>query len=939
MTQLKTGKIEGKYGNGVTFERVFTKPGVHPYDEIEWEPRDAVIKNERGDEVFKQTGVEVPKFWSQTATNIVAQKYFKGILGTTTREYSAKQLIDRVAITITNWGRKDGYFQTSEDADVFEHELTYLLINQLMAFNSPVWFNVGAVEQPQCSACFINEVKDSIQSILDLAKTEGMLFKSGSGSGVNVSPLRSKKESLSLGGTSSGPVSFMKGIDAMAGSIKSGGTTRRAAKMVIMNIDHPDILDFVRSKANEERKAWALIDAGYDSSFNGEAYNSISFQNANHSVRVTDEFMKAVEQDKDWTTKFVVSGKPADTYKARDLMKDISDAAWICGDPGMQYDTMINKWHTCPNTDMIHASNPCSEYMFLNNTACNLASLNLMKFRTDGGAIDTGLFKKAIATTITAMEIIVGNAGYPTPQITQMSHDYRTLGLGYANLGALLMSRGQAYDSDEGRNFAAAITSLMTGEAYRQSALIAEYMEPFPGYKINEEPMLHVIDMHRQATKKIETDGVSEELLKEAESSWEEAYTLGKKHGYRNAQASVLAPTGTIAFLMDCDTTGIEPPIALVSYKWLVGGGMIKMVNNIVPEALRTLGYSDEESTEILEYLDKNDTIEGAPHLKTEHLPVFDCAFKPANGKRSIHYLGHVKMMAATQPFISGAISKTVNMPNDATPEEISKVYLDAWKLGLKAIAIYRDGCKRTQPVTTDKKGRSSEVVPMDSFGTTSTKKQVQIQEKIVYKARRERMPDERRSITHKFSIANHEGYITVGEYEDSRPGELFIVMAKQGSTISGLMDTFATSVSIALQYGVPIDVLVRKFTNTKYEPSGVTTNPEIRMAKSITDYIFRWLASKYLNTKEQRLAGLYDTGQQLTLAETTTVLTPMPIENTVMTTAMSGISGNLRSTANSIVTFEVESDSPPCPDCGAIMVRNGACYKCLNCGSSSGCS
>ncbi len=897
---------------GLTFQRYFTKPGVHPFDEIEWELRTATISNEKGEKIFEQRDVEFPKSWSMTATNVVASKYFHGTLGTPERERSVRQLVERVARTYYNWGITGGYFATREDADIFYLELVYLLVNQYMAFNSPVWFNVGVEEKPQCSACFINSVQDSMESILNLAKTEGMLFKWGSGTGSNLSTLRSSKEKLAGGGTASGPVSFMRGYDAFAGVIKSGGKTRRAAKMVILNADHPDVVEFINCKAEEEKKAWALIEAGYNGGFNvpGGAYDSIAYQNANHSVRVTDEFMRAVLEDKEWTTKAVMTGELADRHRARDLMRQIADAAWICGDPGMQYHTTINNWHTCPNTAPINSSNPCSEYMFLDDTACNLASLNLMKFRREdglpagqAGEFDVESFKKAVQITITAMEISVDNSSYPTPAITQNSFNFRPLGLGYANLGALLMARGIPYDSDEGRAYAAAITSLMCGEAYRQSALIAKEMGPFRGFAINREPMLNVMQKHGIHAEKINKDDVLEDLWQAAYEVWKEVVALGKQYGIRNSQATVLAPTGTIGFMMDCDTTGVEPDIALVKYKKLVGGGLMKIVNQTVPEALRKLGYDEEQIEHIVAYIDKNDTIEGAPHLKEEHLPVFDCAFKPANGKRSIHYMGHIKMMSATQPFLSGAISKTVNMPNDVTAEEIMQAYIEAWRLGLKAIAVYRDGCKRTQPLSTSRD---------DVKATKAVKAQ----------PARRRLPDERRSITHKFSIAGHEGYITVGMFEDGMPGEVFITMSKEGSTISGLMDSFATAISISLQYGVPLRVLVDKFSHARYEPSGFTNNPDIPIAKSISDYIFRWLGMKFLKNDEN--------GESAQAVETSTA----PERRTV---SAATTSASFEGTEK--VVFETQSDAPPCHECGSIMIRSGSCYKCIQCGSTSGCS
>jgi len=889
---------------GLTFRRYFTKPGVHPFDEIEWELRAAVIANERGETIFEQKDVEVPKTWSMTATNVVVSKYFHGKLGTPDRETSVRQIVERVATTITGWGRKQEYFASPEDAETFYAELVFLLANQYMAFNSPVWFNVGIEEKPQCSACFINSVEDTMDSILELARTEGRLFKWGSGTGSNLSTLRSSRESLSGGGTASGPVSFMRGYDAFAGVIKSGGKTRRAAKMVILNTEHPDILDFIRSKSEEEKKAWALIDAGYDGGFNvpGGAYDSVFYQNANHSVRASDDFMNAVVDDKEWKTLSVRGGKPMDGYRARDLMKEMAESAWVCGDPGMQFHTTVNTWHTCPNTAPINASNPCSEYMFLDDTACNLASLNLMKFRRPDGEFDIESFCHAVTITITAQEMEVDNASYPTPRITQNSFDYRPLGLGYANLGALLMARGLAYDSDEGRGYAAAVTALMCGQAYKQSAQIAREIGPFKGYEKNREPMLKVIKMHGLAADRIADREVPSALLTAARKVWDDAYAIGRESGFRNSQATVLAPTGTIGFMMDCDTTGVEPDIALVKYKKLVGGGLMKIVNQTVPAALKKLGYIDEQIEHIIAFINKNDTIEGAPHLKEEHLSVFDCAFKPAKGTRTIEYMGHIKMMSAVQPYISGAISKTVNMPTDVTAEDIAKSYIEAWRLGLKAIAIYRDGCKRTQPLNTS----------LD-----------QVSGLIPKKAIRRRLPDERAAVTHKFSIGGHEGYITVGLYEEGAPGEIFITMSKEGSTISGLMDAFATSISMALQYGVPLRILVPKFSHMRFEPSGFTGNREIPIAKSILDYIFRWLGKRFL-PPEEAVHSAEEPASELVSS------TPAPAETQAAAT---------RRDIHEHEVYQAQADAPPCHACGSIMVRSGACYKCVNCGETSGCS
>lgn len=953
LSPLSTGE---KYGHGIHFSRYFTKEGIHPYDAIQWEMRTAKITNEKYEVIFEQNNIETPKDWSQTATNIVAQKYFRGKVGEPDRETSMKQMVDRVAQTMANWGRKDGYFDSAKDAQIFEEELTHILINQYAAFNSPVWFNVGTDPHPQCSACFINSVEDDMRSIMHLAVTESMLFKGGSGTGTNLSRLRSSQEFI--GGSnnkSSGPVSFMKGFDAFAGIVKSGGKTRRAAKMVILNIDHPDVMKFIQCKVKEEKKAWALVDAGYDSSMDGEAYSSIFFQNANNSVRVTDEFMQAVEQGAKWATHEVTTGKPSLEFDAKELFREMAQAAWECGDPGIQYDTIINKWHTCKNTGRINASNPCSEYMFLDDTACNLASLNLMKFRVEKNGVmefDVESFRRAAEVVITAMEIAVGNSSYPTPAIEENSFDYRPLGIGYANLGALLMSRGIAYDSTEGRNLAAAITSLLSGASYHQSSRIAERIGPFAGYKANEEPMMGVMQMHRQASYEINPEGVPADLLFEARKSWDNVVDSGWKHGIRNSQISVLAPTGTIAFLMDCDTTGVEPDIALVKYKWLVGGGMLKIVNQTVPEALARLGYSPDQVKDILAFIDKTDTIEGAPHIKAEHLPVFDCAFKAKNGTRTIHYMGHVRMMAAVQPFISGAISKTVNMPHDATVEDVEEVYSEGWKMGLKAIAIYRDGSKRQQALTTSKDKDSSKQEKTEVKKAEIEAKPIEtvkVASADAMTPRRRRLPDERRSLTHAFRIASHKGYITVGLYDDGRPGEIFVTMAKEGSVISGLMDSFATAISVGLQYGVPLPVLINKFVHSRFEPSGFTNNPNIRMAKSIVDYIFRWMALKFLTAEDQAKLGLnnLDTpSNKLTVGEAPS----KDHEHTqvVSETAQATVQPNLfakepaktepQAKAHTM-TFDNSSDAPACDTCGSIMVRNAACYKCLNCGSTSGCS
>jgi len=946
---------------GLEFPRYFTLPGVDPFDEIEWEIRSAVIGNEKGKVVFEQKDVEIPSFWSQQATNIVVSKYFRGQIGSPDRERSVKQLIGRVVETITRWAREQHYFASDEALASFSAELKHLLVYQKAAFNSPVWFNCGFEAAPQCSACFINSVKDTMDSILTLAKTEGMLFKFGSGTGSNLSTIRSARELLAGGGTASGPVSFMKGYDAFAGVIKSGGKTRRAAKMVILNVDHPDVEEFINCKVEEEKKAWALIDAGYDGSFTGVAYNSIFFQNSNNSVRVTDDFMRAVLDDDEWQTKAVTSGEVMDTYKARDLMRQIAEGTWICGDPGMQFDTTVNEWHTCPNTDRINASNPCSEYMFLDDSACNLSSINLMKFVREDGEFDVAAFKAACRTMITAQEIIVPNSSYPTKSIEKNSHDYRPLGLGYANLGALLMSRGLPYDSDEGRAYAAAITAVMTGEAYAQSARIArDHGGPFAGYEKNREPFLRVMNKHREAVTEISSKFVPNDLYAAAKQAWDEAVELGEDFGYRNAQATVLAPTGTIGFMMDCDTTGVEPDIALVKYKKLVGGGLMKIVNGTVPMALEKLGYTQAEIEAISHYIDEHETIEGAPFLKDEHLPVFDCAFKPAKGERSIHHMGHIKMMGATQPFISGAISKTVNVPREASVEEIEKAYVESWRLGAKAISIYRDGSKRTQPLNTSKAGVADTRNAVGADLQVGPREIVREVVKIVETPKRRKLPDERNAITHKFDIAGHEGYITVGLFEDGTPGEIFLVMAKEGSTISGFADAFAQAISYALQYGVPLQALVDKFSHARFEPSGMTKNPEIRFAKSIVDYIFRWLATKFLSAEAQYRAGVNidEPGtssdgvrdQVSGVRRGPALRSEASATTSVKSDVAAGFPGSPKLGTSeggsrpdpkptSFAAIQNQEDAPPCSTCGSIMIRSGSCYKCTNCGTTSGCA
>ncbi|MFN2376486.1 MAG: vitamin B12-dependent ribonucleotide reductase [Candidatus Binatia bacterium] len=904
-------------GEGLTFTRRLSTAGVDPYSSVDWETRDASIQGEGGKVVFEQRGVEFPAGWTQLATNVVASKYFRGHLGTPQREHSVRQLIGRVVGTILGWGEEQGYFADASSRDVFRDELTHLLLEQEACFNSPVWFNVGVEAKPQCSACFILSVDDTMNSILDWYRKEGVIFKGGSGSGVNLSQIRSSREPLVGGGTASGPVSFMRAADASAGVIKSGGKTRRAAKMVVLNIDHPDVEEFIRCKGDEEKKAWALIDSGYDGAIDGEAYGSVFFQNANNSVRVTDEFMHAVESDADWSMRNVTDGKTSRTVKARHLWNLIAEQAHFCGDPGLQFDTTINDWHTCPNTGRINASNPCSEYMHLDNSACNLASLNLMKFTDPSGRFDVDGFKHAVDVIITAQDIVVAKSSYPTSEIEKTSHDFRQLGLGYANLGALLMSMGLPYDSDAGRSFSAAITSLMCGEAYAQSARVAEALGPYNGYAANREGQIRVLEKHREKSRLIDSAYVPLDLLSASREVWDEACAGGRANGVRNSQVTVLAPTGTIAFMMDCDTTGVEPDIALVKYKKLVGGGMLKFVNTTVSRALRKLGYETREVTDILEHIDENDTIEGAPHLKAEHLAVFDCAFKPRSGVRSIEPLGHVRMMGAVQPFLSGAISKTVNMPTDATVEDVAGIYMESWKLGLKAVAIYRDGCKRSQPLNTGSEA--------------SRAKDAAAAEDAAVRPQRRRLPADCRSIRHKFDVAGHEGYIHVGFFDDGAPGEIFIKMAKEGSTISGLMDTIATLTSMAMQYGVPLDALVNKFAHVRFEPSGFTKNPEIPVAKSLTDYIFRFLGTRFGGESGAATAAAA-VAAEAALGHTSQ---GRPAANARPKLGL--VEGGQQGRATDFILSQ--SDAPTCSDCGSIMIRNGACYKCHNCGATSGCS
>ncbi|MBI2669555.1 MAG: vitamin B12-dependent ribonucleotide reductase [Candidatus Yanofskybacteria bacterium] len=891
---------------GLSWPRLFGEGD--PYDSIKWEKRTAEITNEKGKVFFKQNGVEVPEFWSQNATNIVASKYFRGKLETSERENSIRQMVDRVVNSITAWGLKDGYFAIEQDAENFRQDLKLLMINQCAAFNSPVWFNVGVFDKPQCSACFILNVEDDLGSILGWYSNEGWIFKGGSGSGANLSHLRSSYEFLSGGGQSSGPVSFMKGADGVANIIRSGGRTRRAAKMVVLNVDHPDIIDFIDCKMVAENMVRALEAAGFENSLEGgnlDPYTMIFYQNANNSVRVTDEFMRRVEADKEWELKAVTTGTTIKTVRANELMDRIANAAWHSADPGMQFDTTINHWHTLPNSGRINASNPCSEYMSIDDSACNLASLNLMKFLNDNGTFDVTKFKNAVDTIILAQEIIVDNSSYPTPKITMNARAYRQLGLGYTNLGSLLMNLGLAYDSDDGRTVAAAITSIMHGEANCMSARMAEVMGPFSGYTMNREEMLRVMSNHGSKAGNLAD---SSELLtrffgdnyRELWGIWEDVLSLGQQFGYRNSQVTVLAPTGTISFLMDCDTTGIEPELALVKQKKLVGGGTMKLVNHQVAGALKNLKYPEQDIKKIIDYVDKRGTIEGAPHLKPEHLPIFDCSFKAQNGVRSISYLGHIKMMGAVQPFISGAISKTVNLPSDATVEDIRDAFIQSWKHGLKAIAVYRDGCKSVQPLNVSneeksKKTTNSQVVDGNLIQTVGN-------------YTRRKLPVTRNAITHKFSLGGHEGYLTVGLYTDGTPGETFIVMAKEGSTVSGLVDTIATLISVALQSGVPLKVLVNKFKDMRFEPAGITENQDIRFASSIVDYIFKWLGKRFLSKEDQEeIFGLpHD---------------PTPTD----------------STEKIVLGGNVNTDAPTCGLCGTIMNRAGSCYTCPNCANTTG--
>jgi ribonucleoside-diphosphate reductase alpha chain len=922
---------------GLGIRRYFTSEGVHPYDEVEWELRRSVIQNWRTGEIaFEQDGIEFPKSWSQNATNIVAQKYFRGPLGTPQREHSVKQMIDRVTGRYAEEGLARGYFLDDSEAGVFRDELTHLLVNQKAAFNSPVWFNVGALPpgQEQVSACFILSVEDRMQSILNWYVEEGTIFKGGSGSGINLSPIRSSKERLSSGGAASGPVSFMRGADASAGTIKSGGATRRAAKMVVLNVDHPDLKDFIWCKALEERKARALREAGFDMDLDGPDSHSIQYQNANNSVRVTDDFMRATLDGRSWDLNAVTSGETLETIPAKRVLREIAEAAWECADPGMQYDTTINDWHTCPNSGRINASNPCSEYLHVDDSSCNLASLNLMKFVDDDDRFDVEAFKHAVEILFIAQEISVGFASYPTEKITENSHRFRQLGQGYANLGALLMAQGVAYDSDEGRAWAGAITALMTGHCYATSARMAARLGPFDAYGENREPMLRVINKHRDAAQEIAGDRAPAELVTAARDAWEEALQMGERHGYRNAQATVLAPTGTISFMLDCDTTGIEPDLALKKMKKLVGGGTMSIVNQTVPRALRKLGYNEAQIAEIVAYIDENSHVIGAPHVREEHMGVFDTAM----GERSIHYMGHIRMMAAAQPFISGAISKTVNLPESVTVEDVEHVYVEGWRLGLKALAIYRDNCKVAQPLAASKKDAQSRVTANPETGAEQPKPV------------RRRLPKARRSMTFKFRVADTEGYLTAGEFPDGQVGEIFLRVAKQGSTLAGIMDAFAISVSMGLQYGVPLSAYVKQFTNTRFEPSGMTDDPDLRLATSVLDYVFRRLALQYLTTEQRHALGIRTSGERKDEIES-----KLDTEEERAGTLNAG-HGNGNGNQDRVEApaapdagegvlvlgpvADVRTDSlPMCGTCGTLMQPSGSCFVCTSCGSTSGCS
>ena len=1001
-TEPEGSRDRGRKRAGMEVPRVFSTEGVSPFDQIDWDFRTAEIKDERGRVIFQQTDCEIPQGWSQLATNVVASKYFYGDVASGNgspaegkREYSVRQLVDRVTRTIADWGKDDGYFATSEDAERFYEELTSLCLNQYGSFNSPVWFNVGlfhrygiagpannwqwddetrtvvratsAYQTPQASACFIQSVSDDMEGIMRLAHSEAMLFKFGSGTGTDLSTLRSSREKLSGGGKPSGPVSFMRVYDAIACVVKSGGKTRRAAKMQTLKCWHPDILEFIECKTREEAKAQALIRQGYEANFNGEAYSSVMFQNANLSVRCSDAFLRAAENDQEWTTRAVTTGRPMGTHRAKLLLDKIAEGTWLCGDPGVQYEDTIQRWHTCPNTAPINSSNPCSEYMFIDDSACNLSSLNLMRFCREDGTFDAERFRAAARIFITAQEILVDHASYPTDKIALNSHRFRPLGLGYANLGSLLMASGLPYDSDEGRALAASITAIMHGQAYLTSAEHAAHIGPFDGFALNREPMLKVMEMHRAAAEAIDASA-PEDLRAAARAVWAECLDLGRKHGYRNSQVTVLAPTGTIAFMMDCDTTGIEPDIALVKYKQLAGGGMLKIVNRTVPMALQKLGYDEPTIRGILDHIDEHDTIEQAPGLNDEHLPVFDCAFAPPQGGRSIHFRGHLKMMAAVQPFLSGAISKTCNVPHVATVDDIRNAYLEGWKLGLKALAIYRDGSKGSQPVSTkseSKDATGAEAAPASAEPAAPVPPaptHPAPAPQVVYQPRRERLPHTRNSLTHKFDIHGHEGYINVGFYPDGRPGELFITMAKEGSTIGGLMDVLGTAISIGLQYGVPLEVFVNKFAHSRFEPAGFTKNPDIPIAKSIADYIFRWMGMEFIpgyrEANAPRRPGVEESDSELAAANTpvlkvngqrtATIADLEHAEAVMVAKALQRIAPQPPAVEPPLVDglseqdrqfAHFQSDAPACDNCGALTVRCGTCYRCFNCGNSMGCS
>lgn len=1011
-TSPSSSQNPSKSPEKLTIKRSFADATVHPFDQIEWEKREAKIADDDGTVIFEQKDIEVPASWSQLATKVVVSKYFYGDASAGERETSVKQLVHRVSRTIADWGQADGYFATEEDTENFYSDLTWLCVNQYGAFNSPVWFNVGlfniygveggmhnfhwdnetkqaipsnnSYENPQASACFIQSVEDSMDDIMRLCKSEAMLFKLGSGTGTDLSTIRSSREKLSGGGKPSGPLSFMRVFDQIAGVIKSGGKTRRAAKMQSLRIDHPDIKEFICCKTEEEKKAWALIEQGYGGDFNCEAYNSVMFQNANLSIRVVDEFMEAVKSNKMWATKSVTTGEEMEVYPAKELMDLIAEGTRICGDPGMQYHTTINKWHTCPKSGPINASNPCSEYMFVDNSACNLASLNLMKFRNEDGTFDIDSFQKAIRIFIIAQDILVDSGSYPEKLVTENSHKFRPLGLGYANLGSLMMSLSLPYDSDEARAWAGAITANLTGTAYCVSSELALAKGVFDEYEFNRDDMLKVIGMHRDAAQNIEAVHCPDYLLNAARDVWDTAFDEGNKYGYRNAQTTVLAPTGTIGFMMDCDTTGVEPDIALVKYKMLSGGGMLKIVNRTVPMALERLGYSAEDIKEITDTIDSDDTIETAGKLREEHLAVFDCAFKPLNGKRHILWQAHLKMMGAVQPFLSGAISKTINMPTESTAAEISQAYMEGWEMGLKAIAIYRDGSKRMQPVNLEKQG--------DKEKAKAAKAKAAQEPNEAPKARpfRRRLNETRNSLTHKFSVAGHEGYLTVGLYEDGQPGELFITMAKEGSTVGGLMDVIGTCVSMSLQYGVPLITLVDKFRHARFEPAGMTANKTIPFAKSLIDYIFCWLgcqfisgyeekntpqratkpASKNTTTAKQLVERTKDLAKKIdeakAIQKTADKKSDKPAAGAVaikdspktgdrfsdktadrvvaMVTAAVTSKDGTQKEAKTMHQFNeqfshFQDDAPACDVCGSITVRNGTCYRCFNCGNSMGCS